>query len=122
MNSMEGIRKKIKTDKSIECLSKFESGTHGFDDVGQEKEINVYGDKENIFQNILETQYRNWEDDSQIMVVTSNLLPKKVAEALKESGSEAIYDIDSKYDERTADRINQMFNFIPLMGQNKRRL
>jgi DNA replication protein DnaC len=115
--SAEQVADQVRTEKSLNSIGKyFQNINYCFDDVGQERVAKIYKEEEDVMQKIILKAYR----EKKTLIVTSNLAPKNVAEALKGSG---IYSIESRYeDERTVDRIYEMFNFVPLLGSNKRRI
>lgn len=116
--SAEEIAEQVKQDKHLKSLTQYTSKPYCIDDAGQEGIVSIYKEKVDVIERIIRRAYR----DKKTLIITSNLAPTEVAEQLKKAGIR-IYSIESRYqDERTIDRIYEMFNFVPLLGANKRRL
>lgn len=125
--SAEDLAEQVKEDKSLKSLSTYTNQIHCIDDAGQEGVVKIYGEKVDIIERIIKKAYF----DKKTLIITSNLAPSSVAKAINdalqaqnpEKMIKKVYSIESRYrDERTVDRIYEMFNFVPLFGANKRRL
>ncbi len=76
-----------------------------FDDLGTESDANNYGNKRNVFEQIILDRYDNHLPFDQTHI-TSNLTPEMVKE---------------RYGERVSSRMREMFNLIELTGKDLRR-
>lgn len=120
----EDLAEQVKREKSIDSLNKYVD-TICIDDAGQEDAVKVYGEKIDVIEHILRKAYNKYHrsrDNKPTIIITSNLAPDAMARKMREAQMR-IYSIESRYkDERTIDRIYEMFNFVPLLGKNKRSL
>ena len=74
-----------------------------FDDLGDEREINHYGNRINLMAEVLKERYVNVPHNR--TMVTTNLTPEQIKE---------------KYGERVYSRMREMFNIIPIAGSDLR--
>jgi DNA replication protein DnaC len=74
-----------------------------FDDLGDEREINHYGNRINLMSELLKERYVNVPHNR--TMVTTNLTPDQMKE---------------KYGERVYSRMREMFNIIPIAGSDLR--
>ena len=77
-----------------------------FDDLGFEQDCNLYGNKVNVMAEILTDRYEKWRDADMRTFATTNMDAESIAEA---------------YGDKVKSRIREMFNYIPLTGEDRRK-
>jgi len=85
---------------------KMEKGPIHFEDLGAEKKINHYGNQTEVMSDILQLRYSRFFKTKCKTFITSNLTPEQVKK---------------RYGERVYDRMFQMFNFLELNGESRRK-
>jgi hypothetical protein len=77
---------------------------HCFDDLGEEAVKTIYGNKVNVMKEILQNQYERFGNTT--IHLTTNLNGK---------------DIEEQYGSRVKSRMREMFNWIELKGNDRRK-
>lgn len=97
----------VKAEGSTEGLRRWMKGDCCFDDLGQEPLIvKVYGNDMTVMERILTKRYEAFVNGKCITHATSNLTPE---------------ELDTMYGSRVGDRMREMFNFVFLDGQSRRK-
>jgi predicted ATPase len=87
-------------------MSKYGGGHLCFDDLGQEQAGKRFGNDIDVMERILSKRYDRMTRGYLITHATSNITPKFLEE---------------RYGSRISDRANEMFNFVLLQGESKRK-
>lgn len=97
-----------KNAPGINALNKYFSGKDMcFDDLGQEIAVlQRYGNTFSVMERILVKRYSNFVNGKCITHLTTNLTPE---------------EIETVYGSRLADRCNEMFNFVFMDGESRRK-
>ncbi|MBA6316266.1 hypothetical protein [Cellulophaga baltica] len=86
-------------------IEKYSKGTVHFDDLGTEKQVQAWGIKEDLFDRILQIRYNNYKASGNKTFVTTNLSLDK---------------LEKRYSPQVKSRLYEMFNIIPLVGNDRR--
>lgn len=86
-------------------VEKYSRGVIHFDDLGTEKLVNDFGIKEDLFDRLLQVRYNNYKESGQKTFVTTN---------------KTIQEIEKRYSPQVKSRLYEMFNMIPLTGNDRR--
>lgn len=90
----------------------YRKGKVHFDDLGTEKMANSWGVKEKLMSRIIELRYNEFKKKGTKTFITTNLTIKDLNRFYGSSTDESR--------NRFADRLYEMFNFIPLDGSSRR--
>ena len=93
-------------------VEKYKQGKVHFDDLGTEKLANSWGVKEKLMARIIELRYNEFKKKGTKTFITTNLTIKDLNRFYGNNADENR--------NRFADRLYEMFNFIPLNGSSRR--
>lgn len=93
-------------------MTYYSKGKVYFDDLGSENQVNDFGIKKEIMQEILEMRYNRYKSHGTKTFCTTNLSIDELAKKY-DKNSNANY-------KRIEDRIYHMFNILPLCGETRR--
>ena len=86
-------------------VEKYCRGTIHFDDLGTEKKVQAWGIKEDLLDRIIQIRYNKFKEIGRKTFVTTN-------KTLKE--------LEKTYSPQVKSRLYEMFNIIPLTGEDRR--
>ena len=86
-------------------VEKYCRGTIHFDDLGTEKSVQAWGIKEDLFDRILQVRYNHFKESGRKTFVTTNM---------------TIKELEKRYSPQVKSRLYEMFNMIPLTGNDRR--
>lgn len=98
--------------QGIEVLKEYTKGNCCYDDVGFERNVQHYGSKYDVFEEIVNIMYDKFQKTGRVFHMTTNL-------GITEDFGHGT--INEKYNRRVVDRLREMFNFIELNGESKRK-
>jgi len=108
--SREAVRKTRGKEEGLHVVEQFTSGIRFYDDVGFEEKLE-YG--KCVFTEVMRIAYNKFLKTGKVCHITSNLSNM--------AGMTDFETLESKYGNRVSTRMNEMFNFSLIGGQNRRK-
>lgn len=106
LKNAKSIVVELGESKSAQTIKKYYTGPLCIDDMGSEDSFKLWGNDMNVVGDIVVERYQRYQQSGLLTHATSNTLPA---------------DWTKKYGERVESRLNEMFNVVVLLGQDKRK-
>lgn len=106
LKNAKSIVVELGESKSAQTIKKYYTGPLCIDDMGSEDSFKLWGNDMNVVGDIVVERYQRYQQSGLLTHATSNTLPTEWTK---------------KYGERVESRLNEMFNVVVLLGQDKRK-
>lgn len=106
MKEAKSIVNELAESKKSETIKRYYNCTLCIDDLGAEDSYKLWGNDMNVVGDIIVERYRRYQQFGLITHATSNIMPEEWRQ---------------KYGDRVESRMNEMFNVVKLLGEDKRK-
>lgn len=106
LKNAKTIVRELGESKNAQTIKQYYSGILCIDDMGSEDSFKLWGNDMNVVGDIVVERYQRYQQSGLLTHATSNTLPTEWTK---------------KYGERVESRLNEMFNVVVLLGQDKRK-
>jgi len=114
ITSVPAVYDRIQSGQTTAFLSEYYKGNRCFDDAGFDSgEIRLYGNPVNALETIMTHRYDRFKSTRREFTHMTSNLPVESMEGLD--------GLDKRLDERVISRMHEMFNFLILNGEDRRR-